>query len=128
MYENPDLTLTFSLTSQQSQDSGSESQLNTSSLKEALERFNRSRTPSASSRSSRKSSHTAVSDPACKNPVHYDWTFIRKSVFKIGASCFYFPLSITDEASGRQEYTRSPVCLCCGDDITTKIIYQQSGQ
>ncbi|XP_056131935.1 circadian locomoter output cycles protein kaput [Lampris incognitus] len=48
----------------QSQDSGSESQLNTSSLKEALERFDRSRTPSASSRSSRKSSHTAVSDPA----------------------------------------------------------------
>ncbi|XP_072246059.1 circadian locomoter output cycles protein kaput isoform X2 [Leuresthes tenuis] len=46
------------------QDSGSESQLNTSSLKEALERFNHSRTPSASSRSSRKSSHTAVSDPA----------------------------------------------------------------
>uniref|UniRef100_A0A8C6MKY6 Circadian locomoter output cycles protein kaput n=1 Tax=Nothobranchius furzeri TaxID=105023 RepID=A0A8C6MKY6_NOTFU len=47
-----------------SQGSGSESQLNASSLKEALERFNRSRTPSASSRSSRKSSHTAVSDPA----------------------------------------------------------------
>ncbi|MFT7809450.1 circadian locomoter output cycles protein kaput [Arapaima gigas] len=47
-----------------SQDSGSESQLNTSSLKEALERFDRSRTPSASSRSSRKSSsHTALSDP-----------------------------------------------------------------
>uniref|UniRef100_A0A672G3U2 Circadian locomoter output cycles protein kaput n=1 Tax=Salarias fasciatus TaxID=181472 RepID=A0A672G3U2_SALFA len=37
-------------------DSGSESQLNTSSLKEALERFDRSRTPSTSSRSSRKSS------------------------------------------------------------------------
>ncbi|KAF7667683.1 hypothetical protein LDENG_00052780 [Lucifuga dentata] len=49
---------------QQSQDSGSESQLNTSSLKEALERFDHSHTPSASSRSSRKSSHTAVSDPA----------------------------------------------------------------
>ncbi|XP_061094806.1 circadian locomoter output cycles protein kaput [Conger conger] len=50
---------------EKSQDSGSESQLNTSSLKEALERFDRSRTPSASSRSSRKSSsHTAVSDPA----------------------------------------------------------------
>uniref|UniRef100_A0A673VX76 Circadian locomoter output cycles protein kaput n=1 Tax=Salmo trutta TaxID=8032 RepID=A0A673VX76_SALTR len=50
-----------------SQDSGSESQhqLNTSSLKEALERFDRSRTPSTSSRSSRKSSsHTAVSNPA----------------------------------------------------------------
>uniref|UniRef100_A0A4W5PFE6 Circadian locomoter output cycles protein kaput n=1 Tax=Hucho hucho TaxID=62062 RepID=A0A4W5PFE6_9TELE len=50
-----------------SQDSGSESQhqLNTSSLKEALERFDRSRTPSASSRSSRKSSsHTAISNPA----------------------------------------------------------------
>ncbi|XP_033871512.1 circadian locomoter output cycles protein kaput-like isoform X2 [Acipenser ruthenus] len=47
-----------------SQDSGSDSQLNTVSLKEALERFDHSRTPSASSRSSRKSSsHTAVSDP-----------------------------------------------------------------
>uniref|UniRef100_A0A4W5NSJ2 Circadian locomoter output cycles protein kaput n=1 Tax=Hucho hucho TaxID=62062 RepID=A0A4W5NSJ2_9TELE len=49
-----------------SQDSGSESQhqLNTSSLKEALERFERSRTPSTSSHSSRKSSsHTAVSNP-----------------------------------------------------------------
>uniref|UniRef100_A0A8C5D275 Circadian locomoter output cycles protein kaput n=1 Tax=Gouania willdenowi TaxID=441366 RepID=A0A8C5D275_GOUWI len=43
------------------QDSGSESQLNTSSLKEALERFDRSRTPSTSSRSSRKSS-SHVSD------------------------------------------------------------------
>ncbi|MGH0125408.1 UNVERIFIED_CONTAM: hypothetical protein FKN15_028344 [Acipenser sinensis] len=47
-----------------SQVSGSDSQLNTVSLKEALERFDHSRTPSASSRSSRKSSsHTAVSDP-----------------------------------------------------------------
>uniref|UniRef100_A0A7D8V8N9 Circadian locomoter output cycles protein kaput n=3 Tax=Squalius TaxID=233201 RepID=A0A7D8V8N9_9TELE len=52
------------ISADKSQDSGSESQLNTSSLKEALERFDRSRTPSASSRSSRKSSsHTAVSDP-----------------------------------------------------------------
>uniref|UniRef100_A0A7N6A2Q8 Circadian locomoter output cycles protein kaput n=1 Tax=Anabas testudineus TaxID=64144 RepID=A0A7N6A2Q8_ANATE len=50
-----------------SQDSGSESQFNTPSLKEALDRLNHSRTPSASSRSSRKSSHTAVSDPACKH-------------------------------------------------------------
>ncbi|XP_064418902.1 circadian locomoter output cycles protein kaput [Latimeria chalumnae] len=48
-----------------SQDSGSDTQLNTVSLKEALERFDHSRTPSASSRSSRKSSsHTARSDPA----------------------------------------------------------------
>ncbi|XP_043984254.1 circadian locomoter output cycles protein kaput isoform X1 [Gambusia affinis] len=52
------------VTADKSQDSGSESQLNASSLTEALERFNHSRTPSASSRSSRKSSHTAVSDPA----------------------------------------------------------------
>lgn len=36
-------------------------------------------------------------------------------------------LSITDEAPGRTEYTRSPICLCCGDDITKKVIYQQSG-
>uniref|UniRef100_A0A667XFA7 Circadian locomoter output cycles protein kaput n=1 Tax=Myripristis murdjan TaxID=586833 RepID=A0A667XFA7_9TELE len=48
----------------QSQDSGSESQLNTSSLKEALEHFDHSRTPSTSSRSSRKSS-SHVSDNTC---------------------------------------------------------------
>uniref|UniRef100_A0AAZ3QNR2 Circadian locomoter output cycles protein kaput n=1 Tax=Oncorhynchus tshawytscha TaxID=74940 RepID=A0AAZ3QNR2_ONCTS len=56
--------------SAQSQDSGSESQhqLNTSSLKEALEGFDRSRTPSASSHSSRKSSsHIAISNPACNS-------------------------------------------------------------
>ncbi|KAF6733112.1 Circadian locomoter output cycles protein kaput [Oryzias melastigma] len=46
------------------QDLGSETQLNASSLKEALERFSHSRTPSASSRSSHKSHHTNVSDPA----------------------------------------------------------------
>ncbi|KAI6069447.1 Circadian locomoter output cycles protein kaput isoform X2 [Aix galericulata] len=45
-----------------SQDSGSDNHINTVSLKEALERFDTSPTPSASSRSSRKSSHTAVSD------------------------------------------------------------------
>uniref|UniRef100_A0A671MMD6 Circadian locomoter output cycles protein kaput n=1 Tax=Sinocyclocheilus anshuiensis TaxID=1608454 RepID=A0A671MMD6_9TELE len=48
-----------------SQISGSESQLNTSRLKEVLECFSNSRTPSTSSRSSRKSSHTAVSDNTC---------------------------------------------------------------
>uniref|UniRef100_A0A8C8RKJ0 Circadian locomoter output cycles protein kaput n=1 Tax=Pelusios castaneus TaxID=367368 RepID=A0A8C8RKJ0_9SAUR len=47
-----------------SQDSGSDNHINTVSLKEALERFDHSGTPSASSRSSRKSSHTAVSDPS----------------------------------------------------------------
>uniref|UniRef100_A0A8D0D1S3 Circadian locomoter output cycles protein kaput n=1 Tax=Sander lucioperca TaxID=283035 RepID=A0A8D0D1S3_SANLU len=52
------------VTANKSQDSGSESQLNTSSLKEALERFDRSRTPSTSSRSSRKSS-SHVSDNTC---------------------------------------------------------------
>lgn len=51
---------------QKPQDLGSETQLNASSLKEALERFSHSRTPSASSRSSHKSHHTNVSDPACK--------------------------------------------------------------
>uniref|UniRef100_A0A4W5NP48 Circadian locomoter output cycles protein kaput n=1 Tax=Hucho hucho TaxID=62062 RepID=A0A4W5NP48_9TELE len=68
--ESPPLTV-LSLLSP-SQDSGSESQhqLNTSSLKEALERFERSRTPSTSSHSSRKSSsHTAVSNPACNSCV-----------------------------------------------------------
>ncbi|KAM7419133.1 hypothetical protein PAMA_016314 [Pampus argenteus] len=55
---NPEVTV------DKSQDSGSESQLNTSSLKEALERFDRSRTPSTSSRSSRKSS-SHVSDNTC---------------------------------------------------------------
>ncbi|XP_061593980.1 circadian locomoter output cycles protein kaput isoform X2 [Cololabis saira] len=52
------------ITADTSQNSGSENQLNTCSLKDALERFNHSRTPSASSRSSRKSSLTTVSDPA----------------------------------------------------------------
>ncbi|XP_067386731.1 circadian locomoter output cycles protein kaput isoform X1 [Emydura macquarii macquarii] len=47
-----------------SQDSRSDNHINTVSLKEALERFDHSGTPSASSRSSRKSSHTAVSDPS----------------------------------------------------------------
>ncbi|XP_066505657.1 clock circadian regulator b isoform X1 [Hoplias malabaricus] len=58
-------TLPELMTDKQSQDSGSESQLNTSSLKDVLERFDHSRTPSTSSRSSRKSSHTAVSDSTC---------------------------------------------------------------
>ncbi|XP_070613309.1 circadian locomoter output cycles protein kaput isoform X2 [Erythrolamprus reginae] len=49
---------------EKSQDSGSDNHISTVSLKEALERFDRSPTPSASSRSSRKSSHTAVSDPS----------------------------------------------------------------
>ncbi|KAM8888416.1 circadian locomoter output cycles protein kaput isoform 3-T5 [Synchiropus picturatus] len=51
-------------TADKSQESGSECQLNPSSLKEALDRFNHSRTPSASSRGSQKSSHTPKSDPA----------------------------------------------------------------
>ncbi|XP_029918901.1 clock circadian regulator b isoform X2 [Myripristis murdjan] len=55
---------TTEVTVDKSQDSGSESQLNTSSLKEALEHFDHSRTPSTSSRSSRKSS-SHVSDNTC---------------------------------------------------------------
>ncbi|XP_053433514.1 circadian locomoter output cycles protein kaput isoform X3 [Nycticebus coucang] len=51
-------------TADKSQDSGSDNRINTVSLKEALERFDHSPAPSASSRSSRKSSHTAVSDPS----------------------------------------------------------------
>lgn len=51
------------ITVDKSQDSRSETHINTPSLKEALERFDHSRTASASSRSSRKSSHTTVSDP-----------------------------------------------------------------
>ncbi|XP_036619162.1 circadian locomoter output cycles protein kaput isoform X4 [Trichosurus vulpecula] len=52
------------ISADKSQDSGSDNRINTVSLKEALERFDHSPTPSASSRSSRKSSHTAVSDPS----------------------------------------------------------------
>ncbi|XP_078534309.1 circadian locomoter output cycles protein kaput isoform X2 [Lissotriton helveticus] len=55
----------FPTTDNKSHNSGSENHINTLSLKEALERFDHSRTPSVSSRSSRKSSsHTAVSDPS----------------------------------------------------------------
>ncbi|KAF0037482.1 hypothetical protein F2P81_010356 [Scophthalmus maximus] len=60
------------VTVDKSQDSGSESQLNTSSLKEALERFDRSQTPSTSSRSSRKSS-SHMSDNTCtSSKLHMD--------------------------------------------------------
>uniref|UniRef100_A0A665SZK9 Circadian locomoter output cycles protein kaput n=1 Tax=Echeneis naucrates TaxID=173247 RepID=A0A665SZK9_ECHNA len=55
-----------------SQDSGSESQLNTSSLKEALERFDHSRTPSTSSRSSRKSSSHVSDNTSTASKLHMD--------------------------------------------------------
>ncbi|XP_077440356.1 circadian locomoter output cycles protein kaput isoform X2 [Vanacampus margaritifer] len=50
------------MTTDKSHDSGLESQPNASSLQEALERFGNSGPPSASSRSSRKSVHTALSE------------------------------------------------------------------
>uniref|UniRef100_A0A6I8RQS5 Circadian locomoter output cycles protein kaput n=1 Tax=Xenopus tropicalis TaxID=8364 RepID=A0A6I8RQS5_XENTR len=53
------------ITADKNQDSVSDNHMNTVSLKEALERFDDSRTPSPSSKSSIKSSsHTAVSDPS----------------------------------------------------------------
>ncbi|XP_046699014.1 clock circadian regulator b isoform X2 [Silurus meridionalis] len=60
-----------------SQDSGSESQLNTSSLKEVLERFDHSPTPSTSSHSSRKSSHTAMSDSMCTSTPNESQVEVR---------------------------------------------------
>uniref|UniRef100_A0A8C9YUS5 Circadian locomoter output cycles protein kaput n=1 Tax=Sander lucioperca TaxID=283035 RepID=A0A8C9YUS5_SANLU len=60
------------VTANKSQDSGSESQLNTSSLKEALERFDRSRTPSTSSRSSRKSSSHVSDNTSTASKLHMD--------------------------------------------------------
>uniref|UniRef100_A0A7N6B495 Circadian locomoter output cycles protein kaput n=1 Tax=Anabas testudineus TaxID=64144 RepID=A0A7N6B495_ANATE len=63
---NPEATV------DKSQDSGSESQLNTSSLKEALERFDHSRTPSTSSRSSRKSSSHVSDNTSTASKLHMD--------------------------------------------------------
>uniref|UniRef100_A0A674MAB9 Circadian locomoter output cycles protein kaput n=1 Tax=Takifugu rubripes TaxID=31033 RepID=A0A674MAB9_TAKRU len=63
---NPDIS------ADKSQDSGSESQLNTSSLKEALERFDHSRTPSTSSRSSRKSSSHVSDNTSTASKLHMD--------------------------------------------------------
>uniref|UniRef100_A0A3P9DB68 Circadian locomoter output cycles protein kaput n=1 Tax=Maylandia zebra TaxID=106582 RepID=A0A3P9DB68_9CICH len=60
------------VTADKSQDSGSESQLNTSSLKEALERFDHSRTPSTSSRSSRKSSSHVSDNTSTAPKLHMD--------------------------------------------------------
>ncbi|XP_028274067.1 clock circadian regulator b isoform X4 [Parambassis ranga] len=61
------------VTADKSQDSGSESQLNTSSLKEALERFDQSRTPSTSSQSSRKSSsHVSDTCTSTASKLHMD--------------------------------------------------------
>uniref|UniRef100_A0A8D0D437 Circadian locomoter output cycles protein kaput n=1 Tax=Sander lucioperca TaxID=283035 RepID=A0A8D0D437_SANLU len=68
------------VTANKSQDSGSESQLNTSSLKEALERFDRSRTPSTSSRSSRKSSsHVSDNTCTCKDTHTVACTYVTGS-------------------------------------------------
>ncbi|KAM4809184.1 circadian locomoter output cycles protein kaput [Rhinophrynus dorsalis] len=62
------------ITADKSQDSVSDNHINTVSLKEALERFDESRTPSPSSKSSIKSSsHTAVSDPSSTpTKIHTD--------------------------------------------------------
>uniref|UniRef100_A0AAQ5Y2H1 Circadian locomoter output cycles protein kaput n=1 Tax=Amphiprion ocellaris TaxID=80972 RepID=A0AAQ5Y2H1_AMPOC len=60
------------VTADKSQDSGSESQLNTSSLKEALERFDHSQTPSTSSRSSRKSSSHVSDNTSTASKLHMD--------------------------------------------------------
>uniref|UniRef100_A0A671YKW3 Circadian locomoter output cycles protein kaput n=1 Tax=Sparus aurata TaxID=8175 RepID=A0A671YKW3_SPAAU len=76
------------VTADKSQDSGSESQLNTSSLKEALERFDRSRTPSTSSRSSRKSS-SHVSDNTCTCKDTHKHIRMHISTAKVGEPfCF----------------------------------------
>uniref|UniRef100_A0A8D3AQE7 Circadian locomoter output cycles protein kaput n=1 Tax=Scophthalmus maximus TaxID=52904 RepID=A0A8D3AQE7_SCOMX len=67
------------VTVDKSQDSGSESQLNTSSLKEALERFDRSRTPSTSSRSSRKSSsHMSDNTCTCKDTHTHTLRYLKR--------------------------------------------------
>uniref|UniRef100_A0A667X767 Circadian locomoter output cycles protein kaput n=1 Tax=Myripristis murdjan TaxID=586833 RepID=A0A667X767_9TELE len=63
---------TTEVTVDKSQDSGSESQLNTSSLKEALEHFDHSRTPSTSSRSSRKSSSHVSDNTSTASKLHMD--------------------------------------------------------
>uniref|UniRef100_A0A672Z8A4 Circadian locomoter output cycles protein kaput n=1 Tax=Sphaeramia orbicularis TaxID=375764 RepID=A0A672Z8A4_9TELE len=71
-----------------SQDSGSESQLNTSSLKEALERFDHSRTPSTSSRSSRKSS-SHVSDNTCTCKDRLGFRNTNSFIYKYNMSIKY---------------------------------------
>uniref|UniRef100_A0A8C7NA27 Circadian locomoter output cycles protein kaput n=1 Tax=Oncorhynchus kisutch TaxID=8019 RepID=A0A8C7NA27_ONCKI len=108
-----------------SQDSGSESQhqLNTSSLKEALEGFDRSRTPSASSHSSRKSSsHTAISNPAspklktdrgtpgCQSVSAIEMTSQRRS-------------SISSQQSMSSQHTQNT-----GQNMTPSMVPQQQPQ
>uniref|UniRef100_A0A8C8G2Y6 Circadian locomoter output cycles protein kaput n=1 Tax=Oncorhynchus tshawytscha TaxID=74940 RepID=A0A8C8G2Y6_ONCTS len=111
--------------SAQSQDSGSESQhqLNTSSLKEALEGFDRSRTPSASSHSSRKSSsHIAISNPAspklktdrgtpgCQSVSAIEMTSQRRS-------------SISSQQSMSSQHTQNT-----GQNMTPSMVPQQQPQ
>uniref|UniRef100_A0A8C7VDK5 Circadian locomoter output cycles protein kaput n=1 Tax=Oncorhynchus mykiss TaxID=8022 RepID=A0A8C7VDK5_ONCMY len=108
-----------------SQDSGSESQhqLNTSSLKEALDGFDRSRTPSASSHSSRKSSsHTAISNPAspklktdrgtpgCQSVSAIEMTSQRRS-------------SISSQQSMSSQHTQNT-----GQNMTPSMVPQQQPQ
>ncbi|MCJ8743566.1 hypothetical protein PDJAM_G00095640 [Pangasius djambal] len=95
------------ISADKSQDSGSESQLNTSSLKEALERFDQSRTPSASSRSSRKSSsHTAVSDPTCTYQHNCCMTLTMDTGFNLLVEPNWIYLKISCYAEVRAEQRR----------------------
>ncbi|KAI5087773.1 clock circadian regulator b, partial [Silurus meridionalis] len=110
-----------------SQDSGSESQLNTSSLKEVLERFDHSPTPSTSSHSSRKSSHTAMSDSMCTCNNHTCICQDRSSCsrlliisFNIHARAITFRIHYMDKSIGAPDcsshifmivYTLC-VCVC----------------
>lgn len=114
--------------SQQSQDSGSESQLNTSSLKEVLDRFNHSRTPSASSRSSRKSSHTAVSDPTCKSTQQVSTnTIIQLNMFvPFVFSASQMKIQGDRSTPGRQSVSAVEMTSQRRSSISSQVSQQQS--
>uniref|UniRef100_A0AAY4DCG2 Circadian locomoter output cycles protein kaput-like n=1 Tax=Denticeps clupeoides TaxID=299321 RepID=A0AAY4DCG2_9TELE len=106
-------------TDKQNQDSSSESQLNTSSLKEVLERFSHSRTPSASSRSSRKSSsHTAISDPtSTQTKLQTDRsTPPRQSVSA---------MEMTPQRRSSVSSQNTMSCQSAGQTIATSVVSQQ---
>uniref|UniRef100_A0A8C6VUS4 Circadian locomoter output cycles protein kaput n=1 Tax=Nothobranchius furzeri TaxID=105023 RepID=A0A8C6VUS4_NOTFU len=100
---NPEATV------DKSQDSGSESQLNTSSLKEALERFDHSRTPSTSSRSSRKSSSHVSDNTSTAPKLHMEMaTPPRQSLASTMEMTSQRRSSIS---SSMCDFSSLPVCL-----------------
>ncbi|XP_038136670.1 circadian locomoter output cycles protein kaput [Cyprinodon tularosa] len=105
---------------EKSQDSGSEYRLNAFSLNEPLEQFDHSRTPSASSRSSRKSSHTAVSDSASSHQK------IQGDTSNLGQQPVSVEMTSQRGSSGSSQLSMTSQNTC--QNVAPPIVSQQQPQ